>query len=83
MQLTWRRICRKSFSLVRKVFPSDANFLLVKVDDPQALYGFLMKKGIIVRDRSTVPLCEGCLRITVGTPEENRALLNALKSYQP
>jgi len=72
-----------SLSFVQKVFPSDANFLLVKVDDPAAVYGFLMKKGIVVRDRSTVPLCEGCLRITIGTPEENRALINTLNTFQP
>lgn len=72
-----------SLSFVQKVYPSDANFLLVKVDDPSALYGFLMKKGIVVRDRSTVPLCERCLRVTIGTPEENRALINALNTFQP
>lgn len=72
-----------SFAFVQKVFPSDANFLLVKVDDPGTLYTFLMNQGIIVRDRSSVPLCEGCLRITVGTPEENLSLIRALKSYQP
>ena len=72
-----------SLSFVQKVYPSDANFLLVKVDDPAAVYGFLMKKGIVVRDRSSVPLCEGCLRITIGTPEENRALINTLNTFQP
>lgn len=76
-------ILLESLSFVRGVYPSDANFLLVQVDDPVALYGFLMKKGIIVRDRSSVPLCEGCLRITIGTPEENQALINALKTFQP
>lgn len=73
----------ESLSFVRRVFPSDANFLLAKVDDPLALYGFLMKKGIIVRDRSSVPFCEGCLRFTIGTPEENLALISALKTFQP
>jgi len=73
----------ESFNFVEKVHPSDANFLLVKVDDPLDLYGYLMKRGIIVRDRSSVPLCEGCLRITIGTPEENQDLITALKSYQP
>ena len=71
----------ESLDLVLKVFPSDANFLLVKVKEPGELYAFLMRKGIIVRDRSTVPLCEGCLRITVGSPEENRLLLDTLNSY--
>jgi histidinol-phosphate aminotransferase len=67
-----------SLPLIRKVYPSDANFLLVKVDNPRRIYQSLMDRGIIVRDRSSVPLCDGCLRITVGTPEENRLLLEAL-----
>jgi histidinol-phosphate aminotransferase len=61
------------------VYPSDANFLLVKVDDPLAIYQFLMKRGIIIRDRSSAPLCEGCVRITIGTKEENSLLVDALK----
>jgi len=73
----------ESFAFVKEVYPSDANFLLIKVDDPAAIYEFLMNKGIIIRNRSSVPLCEGCLRITIGTEEENRELLGALKSYQP
>ena len=67
---------------VLEVKPSDANFLLVRVEDPGKLYHFLMERGIIVRDRSSVPLCEGCLRITVGTPEENRLLVNTLRTYR-
>ena len=57
---------------VKQVFPSDANFILVKVDDPNALYDELVKNGIIVRNRSKIRGCEGCLRITVGRKEENR-----------
>ena len=72
----------ESLPFVRVVHPSDANFLLIKVDDPSAIYQFLMKKGIIIRDRSSVPLCEGCLRITIGTKEENRTLLSVLKTFQ-
>ncbi len=72
----------ESLAFVRSVYPSDANFLLIRVDDPSAVYEFLMNKGIIIRDRSSVPLCEGCLRITIGTEEENRALLQALKTFQ-
>ena len=68
---------------VTEVYPSDANFLLIKVEDPSAVYQFLMNNGIIIRDRSSVPLCEGCLRITIGSKEENRALINALKTFQP
>ena len=71
-----------SFSFVEKVFPSEANFLLVKVDDADAMYDFLISRGIIVRNRTRVPLCEGCLRITVGTPSENDKLLKAFTEYE-
>ncbi len=66
--------------LIREVLPSDANFLLVKVDDAKTIYGHLKEMKIIVRDRSEVPMCEGCLRITVGTPGENDILVNAMRS---
>ncbi|MBN8694737.1 MAG: histidinol-phosphate transaminase [Bacteroidetes bacterium] len=62
-----------------KVYPSDANFILVKTNDPLAIYNYLVTKKIIIRDRSKVELCEGCLRITVGTKEENRKLIDTLK----
>ncbi len=68
-----------ALSLVDKVFPSDANFLLVRVRDAQSTYQYLMDNRIIVRDRSRVNLCYNCLRITVGTPEENKRLIEALK----
>jgi len=67
---------------VRKVFPSDANFLLVSTDDPKGIYNHLIDKEIIVRDRSSVTLCEGCLRITVGTHDENVSLAEALKKFR-
>lgn len=70
-----------SFPFVKKVWPSDANFLLVQTDDADALYAHLLQDGIIVRNRSRVPLCSGCLRLTVGTPEENDRLLKSLQSY--
>ncbi|MDR1675076.1 MAG: histidinol-phosphate transaminase [Tannerella sp.] len=63
---------------VRKVYPSDANFLLVKVPDANALYEKLVSQGIIVRNRNHISLCTGCLRITVGTEAENNALIRAL-----
>lgn len=66
---------------VLKVYPSDANFLLVKVKDAAGVYTFLLDKGIVVRDRSRVILCEGCLRITIGTEEENTELVDALIEY--
>jgi histidinol-phosphate aminotransferase len=68
--------------LVLNRFPSDANFLLVKFKDPTAVYNYLLQHEIVVRDRSKVQLCEGCLRITVGTKEENDILINALKSFK-
>ncbi len=70
-----------SFSFVKEVFPTDANFLLAKMENPVEVYAYLMDKGIIVRDRSKVPLCAGCLRITVGTREENQLLMEALTAY--
>ena len=63
------------------IFPSDANFLLVKVMDPDRLYDYLTGQGVIVRNRSRLTHCEGCLRITVGTPEENDRLIELMKLY--
>jgi histidinol-phosphate aminotransferase len=71
----------KELPVVKHVFPSDANFLLVKVDLPKEIYGYLLTKGIVTRDRSNVELCEGCLRITVGTPGENDMLIISLGQY--
>ncbi|WP_251966404.1 histidinol-phosphate transaminase [Parabacteroides sp. AD58] len=65
---------------VRKIYPTDANFILVDVGDADTVYQKLVDQGIIVRNRNKVVLCAGCLRITVGTEEENTALLNALKT---
>jgi histidinol-phosphate aminotransferase len=70
------------FPFVKKVWPSDANFLLVQVTDPDGLYQHLLKDGIIVRNRSRVSGCAGCLRFTVGTPAENDNLLKSLASYE-
>ncbi|NML23377.1 histidinol-phosphate transaminase [Pseudoflavitalea sp. G-6-1-2] len=67
--------------VVQRIYPSDANFLLVKVTDAKGIYNYLLEKGVVVRDRSGVTLCEGCLRITVGTEAENKALLAYLQSY--
>jgi histidinol-phosphate aminotransferase len=65
--------------IVEKIFSSDANFVLVRVKDAQSTYQYLMNNKIIVRDRSRVNLCYNSIRITVGTPEENRRLIEALK----
>ena len=68
-------------SIVQKIYPSDANFLLVKVIQARDIYNFLLERGIVVRDRSRVELCEGCLRITVGTPDENNKLIGGLREF--
>lgn len=67
-------------SFILKIYPSDANFILAKVDDATLRYNQLLKKGIVVRNRTTQPLCENTLRFTVGTPDENKRLIIALKS---
>lgn len=71
----------KTLPVIEKIYPSDANFLLVKVKDADKTWSFLTEKGIIVRNRNKLPLCDNCLRITVGTPDENRALIGALKKF--
>ena len=68
----------KGFPFVVQVFPSDSNFLLVKMYDAKGIYHYLVEKGIVVRDRSKVHLCEESLRITIGTSVENEQLLKAL-----
>ncbi len=71
----------EKFPFVQTIYPSDANFLLIKVEEAKKIYSFLANQEIIVRDRSSVALCDGCLRITVGSPEENQILLEGLKQY--
>lgn len=68
----------QNLPLVKHIYPTDANFVLAKVDDANDAYKQLVDKGIIVRNRNSVTLCEGCLRITIGTPQENQELLTAL-----
>ncbi len=67
--------------VVEHIYPSDANFLLVKVTDARAIYEYLLANQIVVRDRSKVLLCEGCLRITVGTAKENDELIHILQQF--
>ena len=67
---------------VLSIYPSDANFILVKTENPTEIYQFFVERGIIVRDRSKVALCEGCLRITIGTPQENTVLMEAFKNFE-
>jgi histidinol-phosphate aminotransferase len=71
----------QQFKFVQIIYASDANFILVKVDDADKLYKYLLMNRIIVRNRSKEPLCENCIRITIGTEEENQILINALKNY--
>lgn len=85
LTVTQRELLSQSLGqleMVRKVYPSDANFILVEVENAAGIYGALVEQGIIIRDRSKVTLCEGCLRITVGTEEENQILLSALQALK-
>ncbi len=66
---------------IKKVFPTDANFFLVRVDDPDGMYDYLVQRGVILRNRSKEALCEGCLRISLGSKEQNDYLLKVIKSY--
>jgi len=68
-------------TLVKEVIPSQANFFLARFDEPDDVYTYLTEEGIIVRNRSDQLHCEGCLRITVGTHEENEMLCEALQAY--
>ncbi|PZX92742.1 histidinol-phosphate transaminase [Flavobacterium aquariorum] len=63
---------------VEKIYPTEANFILIKVDDANKRYNDLIAKGIVIRNRTTQPLCENCLRLTIGTEEENKKLIEAL-----
>lgn len=71
----------REMPMVKKVYPSETNFLLVQVTDPLGLYQYLLEQGIIVRDRSRVLFCDGSLRISIGTASENQQLISALKEY--
>ena len=69
-----------SISFIEKIYPTDANFILIKVDDALKRYNQLIAKGIVIRNRTTQPLCENTLRLTVGTIGENKKLIEALKA---
>ncbi|PKP10973.1 MAG: histidinol-phosphate transaminase [Bacteroidetes bacterium HGW-Bacteroidetes-3] len=68
----------KSVAFVEEIYPTDANFILIKVDDASKRYEQLLNKGIVIRNRTTQPLCENTLRLTVGTTSENIKLIKAL-----
>ena len=71
----------EQITVVKKVYPSDANFLLVKFEKAKEIYKYLLTNGVIVRDRSNLLHCDSCLRITIGLPNENERLLSLVKSY--
>uniref|UniRef100_UPI00404A693B histidinol-phosphate transaminase n=1 Tax=Gelidibacter sp. TaxID=2018083 RepID=UPI00404A693B len=70
----------KAIPYIEKIYPSDANFVLIKVDDANERYQQLINKGIVIRNRTTQPLCDNCLRLTIGTEDENLKLINTLKT---
>jgi len=72
-------IALRSISFIEKIYESDANFILIKVDDANKRYNELIEKGIVIRNRTSQPLCENTLRLTVGTKEENEKLIKVLK----
>jgi histidinol-phosphate aminotransferase len=71
----------KKISFVKEIFPSDANFILIRVDNAKKRYDQLLENGIVIRNRSNQQLCENCLRITVGTADENNKIVQILKKY--
>jgi histidinol-phosphate aminotransferase len=71
----------QNLQIIEHIYPTDANFVLVRVSDANAVYQYLVSKSIIIRNRNTVSLCAGCLRITVGTPEENKILIEELRKF--
>jgi histidinol-phosphate aminotransferase len=73
----------KKLPNVLNIFPSDANFLLVKFTEAKKLFDYLIEQKVIVRDRSKVILCDDSLRISIGTDEENHVLINLLNQYKP
>ncbi len=77
----WLIAALSELEMVQKIYPSDANFILVKMEDPRAVYKYLIAEMVVVRDRSNVHLCEGCLRITVGTRAENDVLVLKLRAW--
>ncbi len=80
-QKEWLKDELRKLPVTQIVYPSDANFILVKMTAARNIYEYLSQKGIIIRDRSKIILCDDCLRITIGIPDENKQLIEALKTY--
>ena len=78
-QREWLLYELQKMNVVIKVYPTDANFVLVKVKDAAMVYKYLMSKGVIIRNRSNLALLDDCIRITVGTPEENKLLVQEMR----
>jgi histidinol-phosphate aminotransferase len=77
----WLENQMKEIKFIYKIYPSDANFILFKVEDANGLYKYLLSKKVIVRNRDKAPLLKGCLRVSVGTAAENSKFIEALKEY--
>lgn len=77
----WLENQMKEIKFIQKIYPSDANFILFKVEDANGLYKYLLSKKVIVRNRDKAPLLKGCLRVSVGTAAENSKFIEALKEY--
>ena len=71
----------RELPICEQIFPTDANFFLARVTDAVKIYDYLVDKGIIVRNRTRLQLCDNCLRITIGTRTENNELISALRQY--
>jgi histidinol-phosphate aminotransferase len=78
----WLEDKMKEISFIQKIYPSDTNFILFKVEDANELYKYLLSKKVIVRNRDKAPLLKGCLRVSVGTETENQQFIDALKEYK-
>lgn len=78
----WLQKELSTIDVVQKVYPSDANFLLVRFIDSHSVFRYLVDNGIVARDRSKEKWCEGCIRLTIGTPDENLFLLETLRTYK-
>ncbi|MEQ9441102.1 MAG: histidinol-phosphate transaminase [Cyclobacteriaceae bacterium] len=81
-QREWLKGALQQLTIVEKIHPTDANFILIRVPDASHLYEYLVQQGVVVRNRTSIRLCEGGLRITVGTEHENQALVHVLKQYE-
>ncbi len=81
MQRAWLAQQLTELNIVKKIHPTNANFILAQFENPKKIYQYLVQQGIIIRDRTNVLLCDDCLRITVGIEEENKFLIESLKNY--